>query len=115
MFYATDDARAATVVERLITAAGFDPVRAGGLKDAGRLELPDGDLRQWGGLGGKVLDRDDARRGGERQVIDFPASSRTDPVMAPRDESALMPAAFVNHGSPLNAIDYNRYREYTLG
>jgi 8-hydroxy-5-deazaflavin:NADPH oxidoreductase len=61
LFYATDDQRAAAVIERLITAAGFDPVKASGLKDAGRLELPDGDLHQWGGLQGALLDLDQAR------------------------------------------------------
>jgi predicted dinucleotide-binding enzyme len=61
MFYATDDDEAATAIERMIISAGFDPVRAGGLKDAGRLELPDGDLHQWGGLQGRVLDANEAR------------------------------------------------------
>ena len=45
----------------LITAAGFDPVQAGGVKDAWRLELPGGDLHQYGGLNGKLLDLDEAR------------------------------------------------------
>ena len=35
---------AAEVIERLITLAGFDPVRAGGVAQAGRLEAPGGDL-----------------------------------------------------------------------
>ena len=61
LFYAADDDNAGATIERLITAAGFDPVKAGGLKDAGRLELPDGDLHQWGGLKGEVLDLDQAR------------------------------------------------------
>jgi 8-hydroxy-5-deazaflavin:NADPH oxidoreductase len=61
LFYATDDVDAAAAIERLITDAGFEPVKAGGLKDAGRLELPDGDLHQWGGLGGKLLDAEQAR------------------------------------------------------
>jgi len=60
LFYATDDDTAADTVERLIRAAGFDPVNAGGLVDAGRLEGPDGDLSQ-GGLNGKLLDVDQAR------------------------------------------------------
>lgn len=60
LFYATDDDRAAAVIERLISAAGFDPVRAGGVKDAGRLEVPGGDLHQHGGLNGKLLDLDQA-------------------------------------------------------
>jgi predicted dinucleotide-binding enzyme len=61
LFYATDDDSAAAAIERLITAAGFDPVKVGGVKDAARLELPDGDLHQWGGLGGRLLDLDEAR------------------------------------------------------
>ncbi len=60
LFYATDDAQAATSVQRLISAAGFDAVRAGGLKDVGRMEGPDGDLSQ-GGLNGALLDVDEAR------------------------------------------------------
>jgi predicted dinucleotide-binding enzyme len=60
LFYATDDDSAAGTVERLIRAAGFDPVRAGGFADAGRLEGPSGDLSQ-GGLNGAVLDIDQAR------------------------------------------------------
>jgi predicted dinucleotide-binding enzyme len=61
VFYATDDERAAATIERLITAAGFDPVKAGGVKDAGRIEVPGGDLHQYGGLNGELLDRDEAR------------------------------------------------------
>jgi predicted dinucleotide-binding enzyme len=60
LFYATDDDRAAAVIERLITVAGFDPVRAGGLSDAVRIEMPGGDLHQGGGLGGRILDADEA-------------------------------------------------------
>jgi 8-hydroxy-5-deazaflavin:NADPH oxidoreductase len=59
LFYATDDDTAADTVEQLIRAAGFDPVNAGGLADAGRLEGPDGDLSQ-GGLNGELLDLDQA-------------------------------------------------------
>jgi 8-hydroxy-5-deazaflavin:NADPH oxidoreductase len=61
LFYATDDDDAAAVIERLITAAGFDPVKAGGVKDAGRIEVPGGDLHQNGGLNGQLLDVDQAR------------------------------------------------------
>jgi predicted dinucleotide-binding enzyme len=43
LFYATDDDRAGEDVERLIRTAGFDPVRAGGLGQSGRLEVG-GDL-----------------------------------------------------------------------
>lgn len=61
LFYATDDDAAAATVERLISAAGFDPVKAGGIEAAGRLELMRGDLHQNGGLGGKLLNADEAR------------------------------------------------------
>jgi predicted dinucleotide-binding enzyme len=60
LFYATDDERAAGTAERLITTAGFDPVNAGGLSDATRLEVA-GDLHQYGGLNGNVVDADEAR------------------------------------------------------
>jgi predicted dinucleotide-binding enzyme len=43
LFYATDDDRAGEEVERLIRAAGFEPVKAGGLEQSGRLEVG-GDL-----------------------------------------------------------------------
>ena len=61
LFYATDDDRAAAAIGRLITVSGFDPVRAGNVSDVGRLEVPGGDLHQGGGLGGKLLDSDQAR------------------------------------------------------
>ena len=57
LFYATDDDDSGATVERLITAAGFDPVKIGGVAAAGRIEVPGGDLHQFGGLNGKVLDR----------------------------------------------------------
>jgi predicted dinucleotide-binding enzyme len=60
LFYATDDDTAATTVERLIRAAGFDPLKAGGVADAGRIEMPGGDLHQ-AGLNGALLDLDEAR------------------------------------------------------
>jgi len=60
LFYATDDDTAARTVERLIRAAGFDPLKAGGLADAGRLEVPGGDLHQGGGLNGQLVDLDQA-------------------------------------------------------
>jgi 8-hydroxy-5-deazaflavin:NADPH oxidoreductase len=60
LFYATDDDRAAAAIERLVTVSGFDPVRAGNVTAAGRLEVPGGDLHQNGGLGGKLLDADEA-------------------------------------------------------
>jgi predicted dinucleotide-binding enzyme len=60
LFYATDDDTAATTVERLIRAAGFDPLKAGGVTDAGRIEGPSGDLNQFG-LGGEIIDLEQAR------------------------------------------------------
>jgi 8-hydroxy-5-deazaflavin:NADPH oxidoreductase len=61
LFYATDDDVAAAAAERLISAAGFDPLNAGGLDIAARIEMPGGDLHQFG-LNGEVLDLDQARR-----------------------------------------------------
>jgi predicted dinucleotide-binding enzyme len=43
LFYATSDDRAGQEVERLIRTAGFEPVKAGGLEQSGRLEVG-GDL-----------------------------------------------------------------------
>jgi 8-hydroxy-5-deazaflavin:NADPH oxidoreductase len=43
LFYVTDDDRAGQEVERLIRTAGFEPVKAGGLTQSGRLEVG-GDL-----------------------------------------------------------------------
>jgi 8-hydroxy-5-deazaflavin:NADPH oxidoreductase len=43
LFYVTGDDRAGEEVERLIRAAGFEPVKAGGLEQSGRLEVG-GDL-----------------------------------------------------------------------
>jgi len=60
LFYATDDDEAAATAERLIRAAGFEPLKAGGLADVGRIEMPGGDLHQ-ASLNGAVLDLDEAR------------------------------------------------------
>jgi predicted dinucleotide-binding enzyme len=60
LFYATDDDAAATTVEQLIRAAGFEALKVGGVADAGRIEMPGGDLHQFG-LNGAVLDLDEAR------------------------------------------------------
>jgi hypothetical protein len=60
LFYATDDDTAATTIERLVRAAGFDPLPAGGVADAGRIEAPGGDLHQFG-LNGELVDLDQAR------------------------------------------------------
>ena len=43
LFYATDEGRAGEEVERLIRTAGFEPVKAGGIEQSGRLEVG-GDL-----------------------------------------------------------------------
>ena len=59
LFYATDDDTAATTIERLISATGFEPLKAGGVADAGRIEMPGGDLHQVG-LNGKLVDVDEA-------------------------------------------------------
>jgi hypothetical protein len=61
LFYATDDDAAAGAVERLISAAGFDPLKAGGVAEAGRIEVPGGDLHQYGGLNQQLLDLEEAR------------------------------------------------------
>ena len=60
LFYATDDDRAGAAAQRLIRAAGFDPVKVGGVSDAARIEAG-GDLSQGGGLQGRLLDADQAR------------------------------------------------------
>jgi hypothetical protein len=60
LFYATDDEAAATTIERLIRAAGFEPWKAGGVAAAGRIEAPGGDLHQYG-FNGQVVDIDRAR------------------------------------------------------
>ncbi|MBV9310386.1 MAG: NAD(P)-binding domain-containing protein [Solirubrobacterales bacterium] len=54
LFYATDDDLAAATAERLISSAGFDPVKVGGLDQAIRIEMF-GDLHQFGGLDGKLV------------------------------------------------------------
>jgi 8-hydroxy-5-deazaflavin:NADPH oxidoreductase len=45
LFYATDDDVAEAAAQRLIRAAGFEPLKVGGLSDAGRMEGPDGELQ----------------------------------------------------------------------
>jgi len=60
LFYATDDDTAAATIERLIRTAGFDPLKAGGVADAGRIEVPGGDLYQQG-LNGPLAGLDQAR------------------------------------------------------
>jgi predicted dinucleotide-binding enzyme len=60
LFYSTDDDEAAATADRLIRAAGFEPLKAGGLADVGRIEMPGGDLHQ-ASLNGAVLDLDEAQ------------------------------------------------------
>jgi len=55
LFYATDDDTAEATAQRLITAAGFEPLKVGGIAAAGRIEGPDGELQ------GRMLDLDEAR------------------------------------------------------
>src|SRR5256884_4316079 len=60
LLYATDDDAAAAAIERLISTAGFDPLKEGGVADAGRVEVPGGDLHQNGGFNGPLPDPDPA-------------------------------------------------------
>ena len=53
LFYATNDAGAGETVARLITAAGFDPVKVGGVDQSIRIEFG-GDLSEFG-LNGRLL------------------------------------------------------------
>jgi 8-hydroxy-5-deazaflavin:NADPH oxidoreductase len=55
LFYATDDDAAEATAQRLIRTAGFEPLKVGGVSDAGRIEGPDGDLQ------GRILALDEAR------------------------------------------------------
>ncbi|MCQ4122334.1 NADPH-dependent F420 reductase [Rhodococcus tibetensis] len=60
LFYATAHAAAESTVERLITAAGFMPLKVGGVEVSGRIEVG-GDLHQFGGLGGRVVSLSQAK------------------------------------------------------
>jgi 8-hydroxy-5-deazaflavin:NADPH oxidoreductase len=55
LFYATDDDVAEATAQRLIRAVGFEPLRVGGVSDAGRIEGPDGELQ------GQMLSLDEAQ------------------------------------------------------
>jgi len=55
LFYATDDDVAEAAAQRLISAAGFAPLKVGGAANAGRIEGPDGELQ------GRILNLDEAR------------------------------------------------------
>jgi predicted dinucleotide-binding enzyme len=59
LFYTTDDAEAAAEVERLIGLAGFEPARAGGVRDSLRIEVG-GDLHPFGGLNGRAINKEEA-------------------------------------------------------
>jgi 8-hydroxy-5-deazaflavin:NADPH oxidoreductase len=59
LFYAADDEEAGNVVADLITKAGFDPVRAGGIEATARIEVF-GDLHPFGGLKGRLVGRAEA-------------------------------------------------------
>src|ERR1700759_2834611 len=58
LFYAADDDAAGDLVANLIQAAGFDPVRVGGLDQPSRIEMF-GDLHEVGALG-RVVTRTEA-------------------------------------------------------
>jgi 8-hydroxy-5-deazaflavin:NADPH oxidoreductase len=60
LFYATDDDLAAKAAQELITVAGFDPIRAGGVDASIRIEVF-GDLHAFGGLNGNPVTADEAR------------------------------------------------------
>ena len=49
----------AAAAEQLIRSAGFDPVAVGGLDQAIRIEMF-GDLHEFGGLDGKLVDAEEA-------------------------------------------------------
>jgi predicted dinucleotide-binding enzyme len=55
LFYATDDDAAEAAAQRLIKAAGFEPLKVGGVSEAGRIEGPDGELQ------GQMLNLEEAR------------------------------------------------------
>jgi len=55
LFYAADDDAAGDLAAGLIKAAGFDPVRVGGLDQAIRIEMF-GDLHEYGALGRVVTE-----------------------------------------------------------
>lgn len=58
-YYATDDKTAGAAVAELITQAGWDPVRAGGLDETARIEVF-GDLHQFSRPNGRLLSRSEA-------------------------------------------------------
>lgn len=84
LFYATDDDTAASTVERLISAAGFDRVKAGGVDEAIRSEMF-GDLHDSGGLNGRLVTAKEAQAlmAGTRRVDRCPRR-REQPHETPR-------------------------------
>jgi predicted dinucleotide-binding enzyme len=60
LFYATDDDQAQAAVERLIEVAGFAPLKVGGVDQSLRIEMY-GDLHDFGGLQGRLVNLDEAR------------------------------------------------------
>ena len=78
LFYVTDDDRAAEEVERLIRTAGFEPVKAGGIEQSGRLEVG-GDLHDL------VVGPAQARYCHGAVALDRPADDRGDLADAERD------------------------------
>jgi predicted dinucleotide-binding enzyme len=59
LFYATDNDAAGEAVAELITKAGYEPVKAGGVNDTARIEVF-GDLHPYGGLNGRAIGRAEA-------------------------------------------------------
>jgi 8-hydroxy-5-deazaflavin:NADPH oxidoreductase len=59
LFYASDDADAQAAVEHLISISGFEPMKAGGVDSAVRIEVG-GDLSEYG-LNGQIVDVETAR------------------------------------------------------
>ena len=60
LFYASDDDTASPDAERLIRTAGFEPVPVGGVAASIRIEVG-GDLHAFGGLNGRMVNRDEAK------------------------------------------------------
>jgi hypothetical protein len=101
LFYATDDDVAAAAAEQLIGAAGFEPLKAGRVADAGRLEVPGGDLHQNGGLNGRLLDLDQARAAVEATEVTTWRSGSTSAqrdALATTDNSPKRPAEHAFRG-----------------
>ena len=68
LFYATDDDRAGEEIERLIRAAGFEPIKVGGTEQSDRLEVG-GDLHD-------LVVGPSQRRGRSRVEPDRPSAGR---------------------------------------